>query len=55
MYQALSYSVLWNSTAFIQDNDGKDLLQPIEKQKWMTKGNVTEQGIFKMFIYAEDD
>lgn len=42
MYMALTNSVLWNSTAFIQDNDGKDLLQPMAKQSWMTKGNVTE-------------
>jgi len=50
MWDALRYSVLWNASAFIMENDDKD---PKQTGKYVTKGNVTEQGIFKMFMNAE--
>ena len=40
-------SVLWNASAWLEENDGKD---PNNKDKYVTKGNVTEQGIIKFFI-----
>ena len=38
---------MWNSSAWIEKNDGKDKKQTDE---YMTKGNVTEQGIIKFFM-----
>jgi magnesium-transporting ATPase (P-type) len=40
-------AVLWNSTARIEINDFKD---PAETSQFVTRGNVTEQGLFKFFI-----
>lgn len=40
-------SVLWNASAWLEENDGKD---PNIKDKFVTKGNVTEQGIIKFFM-----
>jgi len=42
-------AVLFNSTARIEKNDGKD--QNV-KEDYVTKGNVTEQGILKCFMGA---
>jgi len=39
--------VLWNSSAWIEKNDGKD---PNVTEEYVTKGNVTEQGIIKFFM-----
>jgi hypothetical protein len=38
---------LWNSSARIEINDGKD--EQITEE-FLTKGNVTEQGLFKFFM-----
>lgn len=40
-------SVLWNASAWLEENDGKD---PKIKDKFLLKGNVTEQGIIKFFM-----
>ena len=40
---------MWNSSAWIEKNDGKDKKQTDE---YVTKGNVTEQGIIKFFMNA---
>jgi len=39
--------VLWNSSARIEKNDGTD---PNIKDEYVTKGNVTEQGMIKFFM-----
>ena len=39
--------VLWNSQARIERNDGFD---PLIKDEFLTKGNVTEQGLIKFFM-----
>jgi hypothetical protein len=39
---------LWNSSARVEKNDGKD---PEVKDEWITTGNVTEQGLLKYFMY----
>lgn len=39
--------ILWNSSAWIEANDGKD---PNITDEYVTKGNVTEQGIMKFFM-----
>lgn len=41
--------VLWNSSARIEKNDKKD---ENNSDEYVTKGNVTEQGIFKFFMNA---
>lgn len=46
-WDCLSEGVLWNSSARIEKNDGKD---PQITEEYVTKGNVTEQGIIKFFI-----
>lgn len=40
---------MWNSSAWLEKNDFKD---PNIQTEWVTKGNVTEQGIIKFFINA---
>jgi hypothetical protein len=40
---------MWNSSAWIEKNDGKDKMVTDE---YLTKGNVTEQGIMKFFMNA---
>jgi magnesium-transporting ATPase (P-type) len=47
VWNYLLEGVMWNSSARIEANDGKD---PLVKEPWLTKGNVTEQGLFKFFI-----
>lgn len=39
--------ILWNSSARIEKNDGSD---PNVTSEYVTKGNVTEQGIIKFFM-----
>jgi len=39
---------MWNSSARIEKNDGKN---PEEKGEFVLEGNVTEQGIIKFFMY----
>lgn len=46
-WQILTEGILWNSSARIELNDGKD---PKQTEKYCTKGNVTEQGIIKFFM-----
>lgn len=46
-WQILTEGILWNSSARIELNDFKD---PKQSEKYMTKGNVTEQGIIKFFM-----
>lgn len=41
---------MWNSSARIELNDHKD---PNEKGEYVTRGNVTEQGIMKFFMSVE--
>jgi magnesium-transporting ATPase (P-type) len=47
VWQFLMEGVMWNSSARIEKNDGKDKMVTDE---WLTKGNVTEQGLFKFFM-----
>jgi len=47
VWKALIEGVMWNSSARIEKNDGSD---PQIKDEWLTKGNVTEQGLFKFFM-----
>lgn len=49
VWQKLVEGVLWNSSARIELNDGKD---DQEKEQYVTRGNVTEQGLIKFFIGA---
>ena len=49
IWDLLLEGVLWNSSAWIEKNDGKD---PNITSEYVTKGNVTEQGIIKFFINA---
>jgi Ca2+-transporting ATPase len=46
-FQHLTEAVLWNSTARIEKNDHTD---PKLVGDWVTKGNVTEQGLLKFFM-----
>lgn len=41
-------AVLWNSSARVEKNDGKD---PEVTEPWITAGNVTEQGLLKYFMH----
>lgn len=41
-------SIMWNSSARLEVNDGSD---PLITSEYVTKGNVTEQGIIKFFLY----
>jgi len=47
VWDVLVESVLWNSSAWIEKNDGSDKKV---KEDYLLKGNVTEQGIIKMFM-----
>jgi hypothetical protein len=38
---------MWNSSARLEKNDGTD---PLITKEYVTKGNVTEQGIIKFFL-----
>lgn len=49
VWEQILEGVLWNSTARIEKNDGKD---PSEKEDYVVKGNPTESGITKCFIKA---
>jgi hypothetical protein len=40
-------SIMWNSSARLEKNDGTD---PLITKEYVTKGNVTEQGIIKFFL-----
>jgi magnesium-transporting ATPase (P-type) len=46
-FNALLEGILWNSQARIERNDGSD---PNVKDEFVTKGNVTEQGLIKFFM-----
>lgn len=46
-WEFLTEGVMWNSSARIEKNDGSD---DKETGEYVTKGNVTEQGLFKFFI-----
>jgi Ca2+ transporting ATPase len=39
--------VLWNSSARLEQNDGSD---PLVTDQYLTRGNVTEQGLIKFFM-----
>jgi hypothetical protein len=41
-------SIMWNSSARLEVNDGSD---PLITSEYVTKGNVTEQGIIKFFLW----
>jgi len=41
---------MWNSSARIEKNEDADT---ISEKPWITKGNVTEQGIFQFFMNLE--
>ena len=47
VWDMLVEGVLWNSSARIEKNDGQDKNITDE---WVTKGNVTEQGLIKFFM-----
>jgi len=47
IWQTMLEGILWNSSARIEKNDGQD---PNETGEYVTKGNVTEQGIIKFFM-----
>lgn len=49
IWDILFESIMWNSSAWLEKNDFKD---PNIQTEWVTKGNVTEQGIIKFFINA---
>jgi len=46
-FDLLKDGVMFNSSARIEKNDGSD---PLVKDEFLTKGNVTEQGIIKFFM-----
>lgn len=48
-WDLLVKGVMWNSSARIEKNDGKD---PAVPEPYVTKGNVTEQGLIKFFMGA---
>jgi len=41
-WELLVEAVLWNSSARLERNDGKDEKKPVAKFPWVTAGNVTE-------------
>jgi magnesium-transporting ATPase (P-type) len=47
VWRYLLEGVMWNSSARIEANDNSD---PNIKEPWLTRGNVTEQGLFKFFM-----
>jgi len=48
VWESLMEGVLWNSSARLEISDGKD--DSAKAGEWITKGNVTEQGLFKFFM-----
>jgi len=50
VWELMKQAVLWNSSAYADENDGKD---PKFTGPLMYKGNVTEIGLFKMFQHLE--
>jgi len=46
-WNQLVEGVLWNSSARLERNDGSD---PAVTEEFLTKGNVTEQGLLKFFM-----
>jgi magnesium-transporting ATPase (P-type) len=50
VWDTLKEGILWNSSARIEANDGKDDNLPIDKHPFVLKGNVTEMGIIKFFV-----
>lgn len=50
-WDKLVEAVLWNSSARLERNDGKDPKKPIAKFPWVTAGNVTEQGLLKFYMH----
>jgi len=49
VWKTLTEGVLWNSSARLEKNDGSD---EAETGEFVTKGNVTEQGLIKFFMWA---
>jgi magnesium-transporting ATPase (P-type) len=49
VWKYLVEGVLWNSSARLEVNDGSD---PNNKEPYITRGNVTEQGLIKFFMGA---
>jgi Ca2+ transporting ATPase len=49
VWKTLVEGVLWNSSARLEKNDGSD---EAETGEFVTKGNVTEQGLIKFFMWA---
>lgn len=49
VWSFLVQGVLWNSSARLEENDGSD---PSVTDKYITRGNVTEQGLIKFFMAA---
>jgi magnesium-transporting ATPase (P-type) len=49
IWDILVEGVIWNSSAWIEKNDNK---QNVNEPDYITKGNVTEQGIIKLFMKA---
>ena len=49
VWKTLTEGVLWNSSARLEKNDGTD---DSETGEFVTKGNVTEQGLIKFFMWA---
>jgi len=49
VWKSLVEGVLWNSSARLEKNDGTD---ESETGEFVTKGNVTEQGLIKFFMWA---
>jgi magnesium-transporting ATPase (P-type) len=52
VWDSLKEGIMWNSSARIEANDGKDPLLPEAANPFVLKGNVTEMGIIKFFINA---
>jgi Ca2+-transporting ATPase len=52
LWELLRQAVLWNCTAYITENDGKnpDITDPL-----VYKGNVTEIGLLKFFQFVDGD
>lgn len=49
VWKTLTEGVLWNSSARLEKNDNSD---PSETDPFVTRGNVTEQGLIKFFMWA---
>lgn len=48
-WKLLLEGVMWNSSAFLEKNDGSD---PANTDPYVLRGNVTEQGLIKFFMWA---